>query len=83
NVALNAAHERRYYEGVQGMKGEEGELFGIRNLFRLRPSNQLTETNRIMSKASKAVERMNFEAKRVHLASPAEGGAGGGGDDED
>ena len=32
-MALNAAHERRYYEGVQGMKGEEGELFGAYLLF--------------------------------------------------
>ena len=40
---------------------------GIRNLFRLRPSNQSTETTRIMGRASKHVERMKFEAKRVEF----------------
>ena len=35
NVAVDAAQERRYFEGVQGDAGHKGELFGFTNMFAL------------------------------------------------
>ncbi len=35
-------NERRYFTGVAGVKGEEGELFGLANLFKLNTSNVMT-----------------------------------------
>ncbi|DBA69980.1 TPA: hypothetical protein ACH3X2_012333 [Trebouxia sp. C0005] len=35
NTAIEGARERRYFEGVKGIPGEEGELWGLANLFKL------------------------------------------------
>ncbi len=35
NTAIEGARERRYFEGVKGVQGEEGELWGLANLFKL------------------------------------------------
>ncbi|DBA73362.1 TPA: hypothetical protein ACH3X1_011407 [Trebouxia sp. C0004] len=35
NTAIEGARERRYFEGVKGVRGEEGELWGLANLFKL------------------------------------------------
>jgi hypothetical protein len=32
NIAFNASHERRYFEGVQDRKEQKGEIFGLKNL---------------------------------------------------
>ena len=45
NVATKASLERRYFEGVQGVQGREGELFGIRNLFKEHRAKLLTAGN--------------------------------------
>ncbi len=34
SIGLEGKHERRYFNGVQGQKGQEGELFGSYNLLR-------------------------------------------------
>ncbi|KAI0772497.1 P-loop containing nucleoside triphosphate hydrolase protein [Trametes elegans] len=34
-VGYNASLQTRYFEGVQGEKSKQGELFGIKNIFRL------------------------------------------------
>ena len=34
-VGYNASLQTRYFEGVQGDKDKQGELFGIRNIFKL------------------------------------------------
>ncbi|PSS30856.1 hypothetical protein PHLCEN_2v2583 [Hermanssonia centrifuga] len=34
-VGYNASLQTRYFEGVQGDKAKQGELFGVRNIFRL------------------------------------------------
>jgi hypothetical protein len=34
NISLEGKQERRLFTGVQGVRGEEGELFGIANLFK-------------------------------------------------
>lgn len=35
NTAIEGARERRYFEGVKGVAGQEGELWGLANLFKL------------------------------------------------
>ena len=35
NTAIEGARERRYFEGVKGVPGHEGELWGLANLFKL------------------------------------------------
>ena len=32
NIAFNASHERRYFDGVQDRKDQKGEIFGLKNL---------------------------------------------------
>jgi hypothetical protein len=51
NIGLKGKHERRYFTGVQGMKNQQGELFGLGNLFK--PSLQ---TKEIIDRARKAEE---------------------------
>eukprot|EP00698_Gefionella_okellyi_P024501 TRINITY_DN8667_c0_g1_i2.p1 TRINITY_DN8667_c0_g1~~TRINITY_DN8667_c0_g1_i2.p1 ORF type:complete len:876 (+),score=233.69 TRINITY_DN8667_c0_g1_i2:143-2770(+) len=35
SVGMQGANERRYFAGVSGVKGQEGELFGVENLLKL------------------------------------------------
>lgn len=42
NTATEGARERRYFEGVKGIKGEEGELWGLANLFKLTAETVVT-----------------------------------------
>lgn len=34
NISLEGKHEKRLFSGVQGVAGQEGELFGIANLLK-------------------------------------------------
>ncbi|KAL8605870.1 hypothetical protein ACOMHN_040514 [Nucella lapillus] len=36
NIAIGTENARRYFEGIQGDSSNQGELFGIRNMFQLR-----------------------------------------------
>lgn len=42
NIGLKGQQERRYFNGVAGVKGQEGEIFGLTNLFRLDPGSVIT-----------------------------------------
>lgn len=44
NITLNGQtmNQRRYFTGVAGVKGQEGEIFGLDNLFRLSTESSLT-----------------------------------------
>eukprot|EP01126_Amoeba_proteus_P065189 TRINITY_DN9226_c0_g1_i1.p1 TRINITY_DN9226_c0_g1~~TRINITY_DN9226_c0_g1_i1.p1 ORF type:complete len:835 (+),score=192.04 TRINITY_DN9226_c0_g1_i1:310-2505(+) len=52
NIGMEGKHERRYFTGVLGVKGEEGEIFGLLNLLSL-------STEKILSK--ELLERVNAE----------------------
>jgi SNF2 family DNA or RNA helicase len=43
NIGLHGKNERRYFTGVQGQKGQEGEIFGARNLLKLVTENIMTD----------------------------------------
>ena len=43
SIGLQGKNERRYYTGVQGQKGQEGELFGAANLLKLVTDTSITE----------------------------------------
>lgn len=38
-VVIGTGNARRYFNGIQGDKENPGELFGIKNMFSLRPEN--------------------------------------------
>ncbi|KAH9948482.1 P-loop containing nucleoside triphosphate hydrolase protein [Amylocystis lapponica] len=42
-VGYNASLQTRYFEGVQGEKGKQGELFGIKNIFKLHEDTLATK----------------------------------------
>jgi DNA excision repair protein ERCC-6-like 2 len=42
-IAYNASVQTRYFEGVQGDKSRQGELFGIKNIFRLHEKTLATK----------------------------------------
>ncbi|KAI0742679.1 P-loop containing nucleoside triphosphate hydrolase protein [Daedaleopsis nitida] len=50
-VGYKASLQTRYFEGVQGDKSKQGELFGIRNIFKLHESTLATKM---------AIERANI-----------------------
>ena len=45
NIVMKGSHERRYFEGVQGVKGQEGELFGLVNLLGVKKKTALLRQN--------------------------------------
>lgn len=42
NMAMSGAKEKRYFEGVQGSREHQGELFGIGNLFKDQSGSRFT-----------------------------------------
>lgn len=38
NICMEAKNEKRYFKGIAGVRGKEGELFGIANLLKLNDS---------------------------------------------
>ncbi|EMD35017.1 hypothetical protein CERSUDRAFT_139806 [Gelatoporia subvermispora B] len=42
-VGYNASFQTRYFEGVQGEKSKQGELFGIKNIFKLHEDTLATK----------------------------------------
>ncbi|KAI0744759.1 P-loop containing nucleoside triphosphate hydrolase protein [Earliella scabrosa] len=50
-VGYNASLQTRYFEGVQGDKSKQGELFGIKNIFKLHETTLATKM---------AIERANI-----------------------
>lgn len=59
NIGYGASEERRYFSGVQGDKANQGELFGLKNLFSFQENTILKEivnkTNVAESRAGVAV----------------------------
>lgn len=56
-VALDGQCTRRYFDGVAGMKGQEGELWGMANLFKFNPTDSVM-TDKIIKRVTKAEERI-------------------------
>ena len=42
-VGYDASLQTRYFEGVQGDKGKQGELFGVKNIFKLHEDTLATK----------------------------------------
>ncbi|PUU81994.1 P-loop containing nucleoside triphosphate hydrolase protein [Tuber borchii] len=79
NIGYGASEERRYFSGVQGDKTNQGELFGLRNLFTFQDNTILKEivnkTNVAESRAGVQVAGMeaNNEEADVELDDDYEG----------
>ncbi|THH28182.1 hypothetical protein EUX98_g6002 [Antrodiella citrinella] len=64
-VGYNASLQTRYFEGVQGDKAKQGELFGIKNIFKLHEGNATQVTVRIMRTKLCGVVAFYFCCKRT------------------
>ena len=63
NVAVDASKERRYFEGVQGDKANQGELFGLSNMFAL-ANDEITRMQSLVERERRsAAESHTFEIK--------------------
>ncbi|KAK4048550.1 hypothetical protein OIV83_004718 [Microbotryomycetes sp. JL201] len=68
NIGYDANAERRLYEGVEGFKDREGELYGVKNIFKLTENYSMT---------TKAIQRCDLADQDAGAAAVI------GGDDED
>ncbi|KAG5841264.1 hypothetical protein ANANG_G00197710 [Anguilla anguilla] len=84
---LGKEHARRYFEAVQGSDGHRGELFGIRNLFRLQTrgtclTRQILEREGrvevgVMTARTHATAEESAHEERTSGSGPSEPGVGG------
>lgn len=67
-IGLDRNNERRLFEGVAGMKGQEGELFGLLNLLRLN-AKCVTEGTQRRTPAHRVeiVEKAREEEKQFRI----------------
>ncbi|CAL1697934.1 unnamed protein product [Somion occarium] len=66
-VGYNASLQTRYFEGVQGEKTKQGELFGIKNLFKLHEdtlATKMTIERATMTDLNWALAHMESKSKR-------------------
>ena len=87
NIGYTASNERRYFRGVQEVKGQKGEIFGLANLLAFQGDNIVlrdivNKTNVAESKAGVAVVGLDLdESHGSHIS--GEGDPLLAGDDED
>ncbi|ETN37616.1 uncharacterized protein HMPREF1541_07238 [Cyphellophora europaea CBS 101466] len=70
SIGYNASTERRYFQGVQDVKGQKGELFGLQNLFAWHNENVVlrdivNKTNVAESRAGVHISNLELEAEYV------------------
>ena len=62
NVAVDASKERRYFEGVQGDKQHQGELFGLSNMFAL-ADEEITRMQSLVNRERRSAAEYAYEIK--------------------
>ena len=62
NVAVDASKERRYFEGVQGDKQHQGELFGLSNMFAL-ADEEITRMQSLVDRERRSAAEYAYEIK--------------------
>ncbi|KAL6059638.1 DNA repair and recombination protein RAD26-like [Balamuthia mandrillaris] len=67
SIAIEAKNERRYFKGVAGVKGQEGELFGIANMLRLNGDSVIT--NDIIERTEKLEVQFKVEKSKMTAGS--------------
>ncbi|KAI8476709.1 MAG: P-loop containing nucleoside triphosphate hydrolase protein [Monoraphidium minutum] len=77
NQIVYGTDERRYFEGVKGVRGREGELFGIVNLLRFTPDEVATAEITAAAAADKHGSEGGGDAAAAAAGPSAGGGAGG------
>lgn len=77
-VALDGQCTRRYFDGVAGMKGQEGELWGMANLFRFNPTDSVM-TDKIIKRVTKAEERITKDTNTFMELDDIDGNSNGNG----
>ncbi|KAI0946172.1 hypothetical protein AcV7_010213 [Taiwanofungus camphoratus] len=72
-VGYNASFQTRYFEGVQGEKGKQGELFGIKNIFKLHEDTLATKMaieRAVLTDLDWALAHVDAKAKRASSGAP-------------
>ena len=92
-VALRQTDQTRHFDGVAGDKGQQGELFGFRNLLAFQAGDESvlerSDTKAILQKGLAGFETVGDGVEAQGPAAPISmedgggGGGGGGGDDDD
>ncbi|KAL6308864.1 P-loop containing nucleoside triphosphate hydrolase protein [Sparassis latifolia] len=71
-VGYNASLQTRYFEGVQGEKNKQGELFGMKNIFKL---HEHTSTTKMAIERASLVDLdwalAHLDAKKKRKSSPS------------
>ncbi|PRP85625.1 hypothetical protein PROFUN_06414 [Planoprotostelium fungivorum] len=62
NIGMHGGNERRYFTGVQGQKGQEGEIFGAANLLKL--ITDAVMTDEIIKRTQRAEEEFHIEESK-------------------
>ena len=75
NIGYNASVERRYFKGVQDMKGHKGEIFGLTNLFAPQKANVVlrdivNKTNIAETRAGVEIAGLDVEASQKDEETP-------------
>ena len=68
NTAIEGSRERRYFEGVKGVKGHQGELWGLANLFKL--TAETVATQDIITAAEK--KELNYRIETFDTSNAGE-----------
>eukprot|EP01129_Flabellula_baltica_P009493 TRINITY_DN3886_c0_g1_i2.p1 TRINITY_DN3886_c0_g1~~TRINITY_DN3886_c0_g1_i2.p1 ORF type:complete len:1005 (+),score=232.62 TRINITY_DN3886_c0_g1_i2:1-3015(+) len=74
NIGVHGTHERRYFQGVHGVKGEEGEIFGLINLLKLTEDKILSKE--LVDEAKKNEEKEMYQIKLSQLKEGKKDGDG-------
>ena len=69
NISLEGKHEKRLFSGVQGVAGQEGELFGIANLLK-----QANTTASIVNRNQSLEDSWKKAKEVIHSNEPSTNG---------
>lgn len=70
NIGYEASSERRYFKGVQDLKDQKGEIFGLRNLFA--PPGENIRLRDIVHKTNVAETKAGVQITGLHLEASQE-----------
>ena len=61
NISVHNLHEKRYFKGVAGVKGQEGDIFGMANLLKTESEGEKTITDNLMKKSEEMYHDLRIQ----------------------